>query len=568
MRLILAIAALWLFGTSSALAQSEDWLVLPVADTEDSPWMETVVAEVSRELRWQGIGVWSSGQAVSAFEQRGSAAPPELTESKVKALEMRSEAAVRQLALGEYQRALKELDAAQALSTPVLVALNRDPERARTVLDTCLYRVRALLETGDGAGAKAQAIDCVRMVPNTDPTPYMHPPKVADLYAEALRPGPEARGSLLVESEPASCGVRVNGVLLGRTPLEMKGLYPGETRVQVECEPEARGRVHPVSLSRGRSTLFVVNRFDRAIRTAPVVHLQYAEPGTQAQRARDARELARALPAAAVVLASAPAETVLELRLISGTRQNTAFARVAAKNGVVEPSDVRKGVATLLAGECRDVTGDAPVRLDCATGELLSDERTREREAQRRPPAGQFVAGLSLASVGTASLLAGYGLLIKRATAGGDWVDDPGTLDAQTKWLNLGTGVIVAGSAGSALLITAMPLALPYKRKTPWWAWLSGGAGLGFAASALALALTADPKPASPCSVNNLDPAPCVDRAKRTDLALMLGVTAAPLLTIPLVYLLRKGEKKLRADLSPGVHAHRNGGAITLGGIF
>ncbi|MGB5701699.1 MAG: hypothetical protein WBM48_02685, partial [Polyangiales bacterium] len=165
-------------------------------------------------------------------------------------------------------------------------------------------------------------------------------------------------------------------------------------------------------------------------------------------------------------------------------------------------------------------------------------------------------------------LLTGYGLLAVRGAAGDNWIADSGSLDAHSKWLNLGTGLLVTGSAGAAMLVTAMPLALPYKAKTPWWAWLSGGLGLGLTAGAIAVAVTADPKPAESCSVNNLNPEPCVNRRRQTDLAIMLGVTAAPLLTMPLVYLFRKNEKRIKADLSPGIHVHRSGGTLTIRGLY
>ena len=572
MRHCLAIAALWLFGVSSALAQSEDWLVLPTTHTDEVSWMEAAVTEVSSALRRQGVGVWSSGQAIVAFEQRGSAPPSSVAEGTILAWEARSEAAVRQLALGDYSRALAELETTQALSRSSLEQLNRDPDRARMVLDTCLYLVRALLETGEAAGAQAQAQDCVRRVPNTEPTRYMHPPTVADLYAEAARPGPDNSGALLIESEPTGCALRINGVPVGETPFEMTDLYPGDYRAQLECDAVTPGRVHPVKVSSGRTALFIFDRFDRALRATPILHLRYEEPTSDAEQVRDARQLARALPAAAVVLASAHEESALELRLISGARKDSAFARIATTPSGPDSTVVAQAVATLLSGQCRDLTGERPVTLDCATGKVAIPRAALEKEDRAphaRAPRGQFISGLTLAAAGTASLLSGYGLLGARSARGDDWISDPGSLGANEKWLNLGTGVLATGSAGAAMLVSAMPLALPYKAKTPWWAWLSGGLGVGAAVGAIVVGVTADPKPAASCSVvDNVNAEPCVDRGKQTDLAIMLGVTAAPLLTMPLVYLFRRGDKKLKTELSPGVEAHRSGGALSIRGKF
>lgn len=563
--------ALWLCGLPSAFAQSDDWFVLPTTTNDDVAWMQPAVAKVGRELRKQGIGVWSSAQAVKRFEQRGSVLSSVVTDLTIEDWTARSQAAVRQLAHGEYATALSLLEEAQGRSDAILAELNRDPNRARTVLDTCLYMVRALLATGDEEQARTQAEECVRMVPGTEPTGYMHPPIVAKIYEQASQPGPEHTGSLLVESEPSDCALRVNGVLIGNTPFETTDLYPGQYRAQVECNPDGPGRVHWVDVSRGRTNLFVIDRFDQAVRTTPILHLRYESSPDERQRPRDAREFAAVLPAAAVVLASVSSSDTLELRLVRGTRQDLALARVTTTASGPDTEDVVEATSTLLAGECKDFTGSKPVTVDCATGRApgrVKPADRKDRDEPVRPPRGQFVSGLALASVGTASLLTGYGLLIARRGAGDDWIAEARNLDAQSKWLNLGTGVIVAGSAGSAMLVTAMPLVLPYKGKTPWWAWLSGGLGVAAGAASIAVAVTADPKPPQSCNVNNLQPQPCVNRGRRTDLAIMLGATAAPLLTMPLVYLFRKDDKKLNADLSPSIYVNRSGGALGVRGAF
>jgi hypothetical protein len=373
---------------------------------------------------------------------------------------------------------------------------------------------------------------------------------------------------LLIESEPSGCAVRVNGVLVGETPTEMADLYPGEYRVQLECD-SAAGLVHMVDVPPGNTSLFVFDDFDRALRFEPVLHLQYEGPPGPQRRARDARELARVLPASAVVLVSLAEAGVLDLRLATGTQIGAALARV--KTGATGPNTaaIISATATLLARECKDFTGTEPIAVDCNSGQPLAPTVTAPTAADLRPPHAQFVSGLVLASVGTASLLTGYGLLIARRFAGDDWVSDPASLDAHDKWQSLGTGSIAMGTAGAGLLVTAMPLVLPYEAKTPWWAWVSGGVGLAAAASSIALAITADPKPPDSCSSVGLDPEPCVNGGQQIDRAILLGVTAAPLLTMPLVFLLRKVEKKDKAtSVAPSILASRQGASIGLRGEF
>jgi hypothetical protein len=571
MRLVATVTALWLSALPSAFAQPEGWLVLPTTVEDGALWMQPAVTKVNRELRRQGVGVWSSDRAVSAFRKRGSAAPPIVSDSEMQDWAARSQQALRTLALGDSATALSELEETQAFSRSKLVTLNRDPAHAQTVLDTCLYLVRARLETGDETGAARQAQECVRIVPSGKPAPQMHPPAVVELYEEAATHSPARASTLLVESEPSKCALRVNGVLAGDTPFQLTDLYPGRYQVQVECELNTPSRVHSVDVPRGSTSVFVFDRVDRSVHTAPLLHLRYEDPPEPLRLARDARQVGRALPASAVVVASAASADVLELRVVTGTQAEPALVRVTMSAAGPSDDAAVKASAALLAGECWDFTHDEPLQLDCRTGEPLAvagTDLSGEKPERVGPPRGQFISGLTLASAGAASLLAGYGLLITRRAAGDDWLADPGSLDAHDKWLNLGTGVIITGSTGSAMLVTAMPLVLPYKSKTPWWAWLSGGVGVGLAAASIATAVTADAKPAQSCSVNNLNPEPCANRAKQTDLAIMLGVTAAPLLSMPLVYLFRKSEKQLAAELSPSISFHRSGGALGVRGAF
>jgi hypothetical protein len=164
--------------------------------------------------------------------------------------------------------------------------------------------------------------------------------------------------------------------------------------------------------------------------------------------------------------------------------------------------------------------------------------------------------------------LAGYSLLIVRGRVGDDWLANPSSLETQDKWLSVGTGLTVTASVGGGLLVAAMPLILPYKRKTPWWAWLNGGLGLVAAAGSIVSAVTASPKPPQSCSLGGPDPSPCVNRARDTDRAILLGATAAPLLTMPLVYLFRRSDKRLGAEIRPSIRTSRRGASVGLEGIF
>ena len=248
MRFIAALIALVVGYAPTALAQSADWVVVPTSTTQDLSWMQPTAGTMGGALSQRGIEVMSPDQAALLFEQKGSAPSTQVTDLDIQEWVNRSREAIRHLARGDYATALKELKEAQVLSRKAADELNRVQNRSQDVLDTCLYMVRALLETGNRSRAKAQVQECVRLVPQGEPSKHMHPPSVVSLYKEASQPGPEQTGALIVNSDPSGCEVRINGLRFGQTPFEMNDLYPGEYQVQVECDPGRRWRVHPVTV--------------------------------------------------------------------------------------------------------------------------------------------------------------------------------------------------------------------------------------------------------------------------------------------------------------------------------
>ena len=93
-------------------------------------------------------------------------------------------------------------------------------------------------------------------------------------------------------SDPSNCRVRVNGVDLGETPLEVKELFPGRYRVQTECEAGRPSRVHETEVRFERVDVFVDTRFDGVVQTRPVLHLRYDDAeAEQRDRVSDAEQL-------------------------------------------------------------------------------------------------------------------------------------------------------------------------------------------------------------------------------------------------------------------------------------
>lgn len=579
MRALVIATLLCVFFVANASGQAEGpWLILPVTSTDDDLWVEPTAAKVRSELVERDVEVWSFDSAVTRFEAEGSAPAAEITEGDIQQWVDQSSAAIRNLAAGDYDTALEQLNQAQQLSLAAAEELNREKERAQQVLDTCLYIVRALLETRSESRAKTMAQECRRLVPRGDPSALMHPPVVTELLEQIDTSRAEQTGSIRVDSRPSTCAVRVNGVMLGETPFEMRDLFPGQYRVQVECDPERRGRVHIADVIAGRTDVLLDLRFDRVIETRPLLHLHYASASDAEQyRIADAAEISKVLPAGALLLMSSPASDVVELEVYRGTPLvMTALARITMGSRGPSRGDVALAVRTLLEGRCTDFTSPEPTALPCGEPEfeIAEAEPTQEEWPSDRRPRGQYIAGWTLVGVGSASLLTGYVLMAPRASTAEDWVsglDTTGVSDPSTqqKWLSTGTGIIATSSIGASALVAAMPLVLPKRDKTPWWAWFSGALGLGAAAISGYVASTVNDqaKPETSCSSTAIDAAEaraCVRRSERTNLAILTGLTAAPLLTIPMVYLIRPKAAKV----SSRIEVLRAGGSMSFRGEF
>ncbi len=577
MRILALTLLTWSLLVSLATAQNEDrWLVVPSSSGADTAWVEPAISSAHAALVNAGVDVWSSKQAAAAFEEEVSAPAATLGKRKLGRWMSLSNGAVDDLAEGDNRKALEKLDAAQAISREAIEELNREPERARRVFDTCLYMVRAVLATESESRARAIARECRQLVPRAEPSPYMHPPAVTDLLGQIDALQARQTGELRVESTPSGCAARVNGVLLGETPTAIGGLFPGDYRVQVECGPETRGRVHVVTVGAGTTRRQIDPRFDEAIESRPRLSLKYENAANERQhRVADAGRVGDGVGSRFAVLVSRPAAGSMELELVEvGAKPSlspSGLARVPVSGGRPSESQLALAARALTEHRCVDFTQPEPAALPCASGETVAADTpapTDDRPAGRRPR-GQFIAGLTLAGVGVAGLVTAYALLAPRSNAALDWVNevDAGRQDtsAQQKWFDLRGAIIASASVGSAALVTAMPLALPERDKTPWWAWVSGGVGLGLAGFSIAWGVTAEAAPS--CSANNLDSTEvrsCVNREKQTSVAVLTGLTSAPLITMPLVYLLRPSQAKLE----PQVEVGRSGGYFGLRGRF
>jgi hypothetical protein len=560
----------WVSAAQDAAATSPEsirWLVVPVrgaeADDAEPASIEALhrTAEAFRqELALRGKQVWPADDATERFEVVGSAPAPEVSQTDIDRWVERSRAAVRYLARADYKAARRELKAAQRLAEEAAEELNREAARAQEVLDTCLFMVRAYVETKNQAEARHQAHECRLLVPRVEPTAFRHTPEVRALLDKVdAEIAAEPPGMLEVTSEPPGCLLRINGVEVGRTPLDAIQVPVGTYRVQVECEPGQRGRIHRVAVASGANFLAFDGGLEAAVRSDWTRRMQHADQ--VGYTLDDTQEL--------VVSGSSPTEVRIDLNA-EGFAPASVWTTV--QNGEPEAEDVRRALDALFEGRSVDFTGAHPLarpswwaeRAHAIAGNTepkpVEESKRTEADGTTRPPK-QRIAGWTLFGTGIASIGASVGLHVWRGDLGDRFVDMPESLNAAQRWRDARIAVWTTAAFGGAATSAAMPLLLPSHARTPWWGWALGAAGLGLTGYAVYEGVTMTSCP-DPFIADEAAARACVDRGQEAGRISLALAGAAPLLTIPLVYLIRP----LRAE--PSVSVSGSGAVVKIRKAF
>jgi hypothetical protein len=237
-----------------------------------------------------------------------------------------------------------------------------------------------------------------------------------------------------------------------------------------------------------------------------------------------------------------------------------------------ETEDVRRAIDALFEGRSVDFSGPHPIarpswRAELASIAAVGAATAAETEAASEPKSGvprprnQRIAGWSLFGVGVASIGASVGLHVWRGDLGDRFIETPANLNAARQWNDVRIGVWTTAAFGGAATSAAMPLLLPDYKRTPWWGWTLGAVGLGLAGYAIYEGVTmtgcAEPYIADQAAVRS-----CVARGQEAGRLALALAGAAPLLTIPLVYLFRP----LRAE--PSVSVTGQGAVVQVRKVF
>ena len=457
-----------------------------------------------------------------AFEARASAAPIELDAEDIDRWLDHKEAATKHLAHQDYARAAVSLKSAQEVSERAIEALNRETAMARTVLDTCLYVVMGLWETGKTAQAEEQARECRRLVPQIQPTMTLHTPTVRSIIDQIDRERQaEDAATLEVKSPEDGCLVRLNGLHLGTTPFMMAELIPGEYRVQVECDKDRPGRVHRIDLY-DDATLWIDPTLDDAARTEPEVHLVYAsEEAFSSDGARHAEGLARMLDVTTVILV-APYE----------------MKRVDQEVGVVGSVRLRADTSALSAV-------DQLLRIEVSADRAMNSFEKRGTSAHRRRV--RKAVGGTLAGGGAVSIAVAAGLYARRVNKGDEFSQSmPGTPEydaARREWEDARLGVLLAAPLGAVLLATGEALAYSPRSRVPPWAWGLGAAGVGLMTWGIVEMATADR-----CDRDLTITPACVPGQESVDRGVLLLSAGVPLAFLPVWAVTQRSKVEISAS--------------------
>lgn len=521
--------------STPALAQPRSVLVLPWSTGETDPALLAARADATTDaLASAGLTALALDDARERFEENGSSEPASLSEAELDQWLSLSRLAVRHLAHVDHAAALETLRQADALSRRALVALSREEPRARQVLDTCLYGVRAALETHDSHAA-AQAMECRRLVPRLAPSPYNHTPEVVELLASVDRALAASAVALRIESAPSGCAVRLNGVALGTTPYVSVALAAGEYELQVECDAETRGRVHRVVIAGEASTIRIDARLESVLHTSPVLRLAYASRAdADAQRLADAVHTASIVGAAEVWLLSVEGGDVVRIdRVLAGSSAPLASARTNGLAGLVSAA------LSLARGRSEDRTGSDATTLarwrggaDEPLGEEASTSPAEWGRAEWEVGLGVGVGVLALAGLAASLALADDGYRVGVGASGYVPLDRM-YLVSWDAWQSQRIASWSIGLSAGALGVFAVGLAMEEEDGTPWWSWMLGGVGLAGAAMGAVLIGTSEE-----CG-NAVARQACVEAGRRFDLGVSVVSLSMPFIAVPLVFLLR-----------------------------
>lgn len=553
---------------SRAAAQasnSERWLFVPVLTAQ--PSREIAITQLTGpfeiELRANNQSALGNADAAQLFETRHSSEPVKLNTDEMSRLLRSVSQAARHLALGELPQAQQAMEGVYALSGPARDYLNREAARARKIFDTCLMTAYLWERDHKRQQALRQMLECSRNFPGFRPEGRAYPPELRDVFEQAkLQLSQEAATTLLVQSRHSSgCGVRLNGIEVGKSPMSFSDVRAGVMRVQLECQSGVAGRIHSIELKPGENRLEIDPGFDAVIHSQGGLWLQYETNAIRTARIdKDLERIAKAIGAVKVIglvvegtsypkvhvhAPTSPPRDVASLSYSVGEGYNSE-ALAAALKALQPKVNVRR--------QQQAMDSSAPIELSAPPPPPAAPEPqiapTPEPQTDQNIVAGALLAGAGISGLATGWIL--YTLRYNQQYDLANSASVDGAMAAPFSEIQP-IAPLAAIGVGALVLSISDYFWPPDDEGVPPWAWVMGGIGAAVLGGGIAISVLTSEcvGTSSSTSMTTMEPdpmasagtAPTVCGQYWTDSSGIFGPMIAlhgmPLLSLPIAYAIR-----------------------------
>jgi len=330
------------------------------------------------------------------------------------------------------------------------------------------------------------------------------------------------------------------------------------------------GAVHRVTIGDEPVHLRIDAGLQEAAHSSPCLGLRYPDAATASSRViGHARGLARV----------AGASRLLLIRSEGGSEEHTltlidvGTGRALDEETLLSSADDANLAETLVA------IAQSGGLLAHADAPSPPSQTHAEADAIEEPPIGTYppveggarIAGLSLVSAGGLALgLAGVYMIQLGTNRDQFTVAEPNDFDFNERRDALDTAqlmVTLLSATGGALSSAATALLVRGADATPLWAWISGATGLGAIGGGIALMASA-PSCEGGAAPNRTQRDDCGARAGRLSLGALLVSVGAPLLSLPLTYLLKSPRNGTAGETNANLHLRvvANGATLSVEG--
>jgi hypothetical protein len=528
-----------------AAAQAQRWAVIRSGTGEPSAEEQRARTAVIDALGGIGVAISLDAEAAARVEDYHSAEPAAVESDRIEELRAAVTALEEHAALRHREAARMEAERIRELSEGLSTALAEQSEVAERLFAACIAEAWLHIQLREREAAREGLQQCRELHPDADINPLVVAPPVVDMLREidtelATRP----TFALTLADVPAGCELRMDGRRRATAPSPIGDIVPGAHRVEVLCTGMRRRRIHRVIVGAENRTIALDVRFDDVLLTRPAirgempeVRLDYATAADErTHRTGDGATLGVLLEATDVILVSRDRSGGLRFDRLEVAN------RVVRASVIVDPAHfegalVSRAATALLENRSVDLSSGEPVAIRAWPGSEggSSDADGGSSEPSSGHDDGGLIAGLTLSIAGVAAIGVGWGTYSVAYDAGQavigsdprnpDWAANQ---DARASLMGASYGLALGGAV---LTTVGLPLWLPQTPgEVPWWSLVIGVAGLG------AIVPAAVYWAADGVQYSLAQPYASYD----TELTGTMWMSmAAPLLAVPLIYLIR-----------------------------